>query len=488
MKQSDHILYLINLILVLLPSVSAAGSAIFLLSKLLTDRLCKRYQVYILYVLMRAEILFFLAPQVLLAAGAAYSRTKPKWGILEPIGLWTIIGHQSDSGILMIWNPRLTLVRCIIFWIWLAGCLFVFLRRFLREYLAVKKIRAVSTEWEDEDVRKRCAAFEQELGIRKKIKIYRCSVIASPFSSGLLHPCIYFPSDLSCGEEADMMLKHELIHCKRRDVVYRFFMMLICGIHWFNPVISFFQKDFAHYSELACDEKVLESAGSEKRYKYAKLLLAMFEDERGNETMNYAAGFTGRNEKEAERRMIHIMKGTGKLTKKATVTAAIFFAVYSPAVTYAALQGVYSVDSCIAMKAEDALGGEEEMVLDFTEYTDFQELSEEDILDFDRLRLVGRKATNIDVTISGSGDQNLLSVSLNKGDRVRVSLSSENEKDSFIVGLKDENGARQYTYSENGGIMYTFVIKEKSDYLLFVNVIKAADGKQIKIYGNVFID
>ena len=85
MKQSDHILYLINLILVLLPSVSAAGSAIFLLSKLLTDRLCKRYQVYILYVLMRAEILFFLAPQVLLAAGAAYSRTKPKWGILEPI-------------------------------------------------------------------------------------------------------------------------------------------------------------------------------------------------------------------------------------------------------------------------------------------------------------------------------------------------------------------------------------------------------------------
>ncbi len=204
--------------------------------------------------------------------------------------------------------------------------------------------------------------------------------------------------------------------------------------------------------------------------------------------MNYAAGFTGRNEKEAERRMIHIMKGTGKLTKKATVTAAIFFAVYSPAVTYAALQGVYSVDSCIAMKAEDALGGEEEMVLDFTEYTDFQELSEEDILDFDRLRLVGRKATNIDVTISGSGDQNLLSVSLNKGDRVRVSLSSENEKDSFIVGLKDENGARQYTYSENGGIMYTFVIKEKSDYLLFVNVIKAADGKQIKIYGNVFID
>lgn len=69
---------------------------------------------------------------------------------------------------------------------------------------------------------------------------------------------------------------------------------------------------------------MLESAGSEKRYKYAKLLLAMFEDERGNETMNYAAGFTGRNEKEAERRMIHIMKGTGKLTKKATVTAAIF--------------------------------------------------------------------------------------------------------------------------------------------------------------------
>ncbi len=80
MKQSDHILYLINLILVLLPSVSAAGSAIFLLSKLLTDRLCKRYQMYILYVLMRAEILFFLAPQVLLARRRSIQQDKAEMG------------------------------------------------------------------------------------------------------------------------------------------------------------------------------------------------------------------------------------------------------------------------------------------------------------------------------------------------------------------------------------------------------------------------
>ena len=125
---------------------------------------------------------------------------------------------------------------------------------------------------------------------------------------------------------------------------------------------------------------------------------------------------------------------------------------------------------------------------DFKEYTEYQELSEEDILDFDRLRMVGRKATNIDVTISGSGDKNLLSVSLNKGDRVRAAFSSENEKDVFKVGLKDENGLCRYSYSQDGFLMYTFDITEKAEYLLFVKGIKAADGKQIKIYGDVFID
>ncbi|MDE7311847.1 MAG: M56 family metallopeptidase [Eubacterium sp.] len=487
MKQSDHILYLMNLILVLLPSVSAAGSAIFILSKLLADRICRRYEVHVLYTLMRAEVLFFLAPQAMLAAGAAYGRTKPEWGVLEPKGLWTIIGHQSDSGILMIWNPRLTLVRCIVFWIWLAGFLLVFLRRFLREYLAMKKIRAASVAWEDEDIRKICGAFAQELGIRKNIKIYRCSVIASPFSAGLLRPCIFFPSGCMYCEDVRLMLKHELVHCKRKDVLYRFFMMLIRAMHWFNPVISFFERDFAHYSELACDEKVLENAGDFERYGYASLLLAALEEVQEDGTEKYVTGFTGRNEKEAERRMIHIMKGTGKITKPAAAAAAVFFAVYSPAVTYAALQGFYSVDSWIAMKAEDANSVEVEMDLNFTEYTEYQELSEEDILDFDRLRLVGKKAENIDVAISGSEDKNLLSVSLNKGDRVRISLSSENEKDSFKVGLKDENGVCQWNDSKGGLVAHTFITTKKSDYLVVVKGIKAADGKQIKILGNVYI-
>ncbi len=36
--------------------------------------------------------------------------------------------------------------------------------------------------------------------------------------------------------------------------------------------------------------------------------------------------------------------------------------------------------------------------------------------------------------------------------------------------------------------MYTFVITEKVDYLLFVKGIKAADGKRIKIFGRVYTE
>lgn len=93
----------------------------------------------------------------------------------------------------------------------------------------------------------------------------------------------------------------------------------------------------------------------------------------------------------------------------------------------------------------------------------------------------------IDVSVSGSSDINLLTVSLNKGDSVNIALLSDSGQDSFVAGIKDKSGRQTFIYSKEGSVMHSFSIDEKSEYIVFVRKIKAADGKRIKIKGSVSV-
>ncbi len=483
--------YIMNLVLVALLSVSAAGSIFYLCARLSAGILRERHGASGLYVLMRASVLFFLLPAVLLAAGTAYVRARPEWGILETLGgegTLDVISHERYSGFLMIWNPKLSTARLLAFAAWLCGFAAVFLFQAVRGRASLKKIRAASAEWKDAPVLEACAALCRELGIRKSIRIYRCSLIACPFSAGILHPAVFFPAGMTCGENLLFTLKHELVHCRRKDVACRLLMMLVRGIHWYNPFIGFLERDFFHCSEMACDEKVLEHADSKERYRYAKLLLEMMEEEKEERILKIKTGFTGRNEKEAEERMVHIMKGTGKAAGHAAAWMAACAALLCPAVTFAASQAVCSADSYIARKAEEEISVVEEMNIPvYAEHMEHRELTQEDILDFERLRLIGKGSTNISVSLSDSSAKNLLAVSLSKGECVRVSLCSGSRQDSFVAGIKDAEGVQTYIYSADGSVMHDFYIGKTSDYIVFVRKIKAADGRKIQINGNVNI-
>ena len=122
-----------------------------------------------------------------------------------------------------------------------------------------------------------------------------------------------------------------------------------------------------------------------------------------------------------------------------------------------------------------------------TEHIEHLELTQEDILDFERLRLIGKGSTNISVSLSDSSAKNLLAVSLSKGECVRVSLCSGSRQDSFVAGIKDAEGVQTYIYSADGSVMHDFCIGKTSDYIVFVRKIKAADGRKIQINGNVNI-
>lgn len=138
--------------------------------------------------------------------------------------------------------------------------------------------RAVCAPVSDQRILAQYAEINRRLGVQKIMPLYESAVIESPMLIGLFNPCIYLPSGFlkeMVGKENDiiLILHHELVHFKRRDLWYKWLFQAALCVHWFNPLLYVFQHKFNIDCELACDETMLKLLSEEGRRAYGNVLL-----------------------------------------------------------------------------------------------------------------------------------------------------------------------------------------------------------------------
>ena len=106
------------------------------------------------------------------------------------------------------------------------------------------------------------------------------------FVMGLIHPVIYLSSGLD-PESRKVVLCHERVHLQRRDYLFKPAALLICCVHWFNPLVwlAFYLMNMD--CEISCDEKVVKLLGEESKKIYSYTLL---EEASGGEWKRYRGG------------------------------------------------------------------------------------------------------------------------------------------------------------------------------------------------------
>lgn len=115
--------------------------------------------------------------------------------------------------------------------------------------------------------------------------------ITTPMVVGLFKKTIILPSDITSIENYDMVLKHEIIHIKNKDIECKFLLLFLRIVYWFNPIIYKFVEQIDEVLELRCDEIVLENQSQEYKIKYAQVLLNQIEFNRKQRyvfSMNFA--------------------------------------------------------------------------------------------------------------------------------------------------------------------------------------------------------
>lgn len=164
-------------------------------------------------------------------------------------------------------------VTAILAIIWIIGALAYFALHIGR-YISFK--HALRRLCADVDEGRIYAVFEREkqwLGISKNIRLRLFTAIDTPLLTGLLRPEIILPHTDYTDDELHLVLRHELFHYKRRDILYQFITLVFVSLHWFNPFVYLMAKAVEADGETSCDEKTLEDRSYDEKIFYGEMLL-----------------------------------------------------------------------------------------------------------------------------------------------------------------------------------------------------------------------
>lgn len=151
---------------------------------------------------------------------------------------------------------------CLLLW-QLTG-FFCYKRRILRRGKAVESPILLA------QLRELC----RELGIWKNFTFIVYEKAESPMVIGFWHPVLVLPKEEYTREESFFILKHELTHMKRHDVLVKFLLLFARDFHWFNPVIYLMHREALVDMELACDEAVVRGSSYDQREAYTETLMS----------------------------------------------------------------------------------------------------------------------------------------------------------------------------------------------------------------------
>ena len=162
----------------------------------------------------------------------------------------------------------------------------------LRHYLKLKRI--IKNQTSLPLSKKEILLFnetKQRIGIKQEIKFIKSSNTSIPFTTGIIHPVVVIPKTLPKYKDSlQMVLGHEFVHIKHKDVFFNLITCIILALHWFN-IFSYI---------LLCILKIANEM-------YCQLLIELSRKKNLLSDL-FTLNFSGNKTKQIKRRIDNIMK------------------------------------------------------------------------------------------------------------------------------------------------------------------------------------
>lgn len=169
-------------------------------------------------------------------------------------------------------SPALEIEYKTIFVLWLMGFLLNLSYNLIKQHLFYKSVKRLSKP-APKAVSHSAKKIASELETAANFKVVTVSEISSPMITGFFKSLLILPDRQFAESELRLILKHEIVHLKHRDLFIKAFMLFCGAVHWFNPFIRHFIRSAEQEGELYCDETVMEGEEEELKKLYCQSIL-----------------------------------------------------------------------------------------------------------------------------------------------------------------------------------------------------------------------
>lgn len=158
----------------------------------------------------------------------------------------------------------------VLFWGWLAGTVLLLLWHLVSWLRFQSYLHRWAKPLEDPVF---LPGLTRELGLRQPVRLLTCPGVKGPMMTGLLSPTVILPEDLPPKEDLWFILRHELTHFKRRDILYKTLLLCANLVHWFNPLTWVLLRAAEGDLERCCDDDVVKGLPADDRARYGQVIL-----------------------------------------------------------------------------------------------------------------------------------------------------------------------------------------------------------------------
>lgn len=214
-------------------------------------------------------------------------------------------------------------VKLIFSIIWLIGAV-LFLVLHIKRYFSFKKaVKRVSSPLKNENTADILKSEKQKLKITSDIPVRVSSAADTPMLVGIIHPFIILSENEFSNDELHFIFRHELIHYKRKDILYQLITLIFISLNWYNPFAYIMARAIEIDGETACDEKVLNGKAYETRVFYGEMLINFLKTQNQKKSYMTTTFFGGK--KGMKKRLTLI--ASKKIRKKGTAAMAVLMAI-----------------------------------------------------------------------------------------------------------------------------------------------------------------
>lgn len=207
-------------------------------------------------------------------------------------------------------------IKQALFCVYMTGLILFLLYYCVRYIIFRKNLKNTTEDIINEEYLKCFHAIRSEMGIIEYVALKQSDIVHSPIFVGIWKPMVILPNIDMDITDFNMIIKHELMHCKRSDMIYRFFAIVVHIIHWFNPISYFMLYSINVACEYSCDEMVTKNMDEYSKMKYGNMILNQIEHHTKN---NFYSATWAQNDKNVLKTRISIIKNDKKY-KRVSIT------------------------------------------------------------------------------------------------------------------------------------------------------------------------